>query len=216
MSTAGETSGRRLNYRTDSGSYDRATGDWYVEPAWTVDLLVDAWPVPALAWDPACGGGTIPRRLAERGIEAVGSDIVARGFGRRADFLAAGTRLPYSTARSIICNPPYAQAEAFVRRALAMPTEVAAMLVQAKFAYSQGRYRLFREHPPACLLHLSSRPSMPPGDLLRAGKIKAAGGKMDFAWIIWDRRYTGPTLARWAIRDAAARTSQPPAAPPAP
>jgi hypothetical protein len=102
---------------------------------------------------------------------------------------------------NIVCNPPYGVAEDFVRRALDVAGRKVAMLVQAKFTYSQTRHALFTARPPTRLYFLSARPSMPPGDLLLAGEIEAKGGKMDFMWMVWDQRYSGgPCVAHWLGR----------------
>ena len=98
---------------------------------------------------------------------------------------------------SIVTNPPYGLAEAFVRHAL-LPAEYnVAVLVQSKFPYSQRRHRLFSEHPPARIYFLSDRPSMPPGDKLAADIVEAKGGKTDYLWKVWDRSHLGPTTAYW-------------------
>ncbi len=201
MSTAGELSGRRRrDLLSPGGVYEREDDDWYVEPAWVVREL--AWaeigaPLEP-AWDPACGGGNIPRALRQLGIDAVGTDIIDRGYGTGGiDFLGMLPYLPEPTPRAIVTNPPYDKAEAFARRALDLVPYVA-LLVQAKFLYSQRRYVLFTERPPARIYHLSTRPSMPPGALLRDGKIKAAGGKMDFCWVVWEATSAGAaTRTRW-------------------
>lgn len=195
--TEGEISGRKRRFfDLPRESQARDAHDFYIEPRWCVDLLLDAVSFEGNVWDPACGCGTIPKACAARGLEAAGSDLVDRGYGERLDFLA-----PMRTVfdvDNIVTNPPYgAVAEAFIRRAVTIATRKVAVLVQAKFPYSQTRYRLFMEHPPARLLFLSWRPSMPPGELLLAGKIKPEGGKMDFLWVVWDRAHVGPTTCGW-------------------
>lgn len=201
MSTAGELSGAtRRDLLTSGSAFEREADGWYVEEPWTVEAL---WrfeaSIPQPIWDPACGAGNIPRTLAELGMTVIGSDIVDRmgGRGHVRDFLTE-PHLPHCSdlACSIVTNPPYGKiAEQFVLRALRLVGYVA-VLVQAKFPYSQGRYeRLFSSHPPARILHLVDRPSMPPGHLV--GKIAAKGGKMDFCWMIWDDRSSGPTTAHW-------------------
>lgn len=196
MSTAGEISGGPL-------APPRDALDWYIEPRWTVDLLLDEERFAGNIWDPACGSGVILKACAERyGIDRVtGSDIADRGVGGVQDFLAADTA--FVNVDNIITNPPYAHAEAFVRRALETARRKVAVLVQAKFTYSQARHALFTARPPARLYFLSSRPSMPPGELLLAGKIKPEGGKLDFLWIVWDAgRHDRVTEARWLMRGA--------------
>ena len=105
---------------------------------------------------------------------------------------------------SIVCNPPYSYipgiAERFARHALTLATKHVCILVPSKWlspgkdkkAWSQ-RSRLFRkDHPPRWVLHMSERPSMPPGDRIPAmGSRAFRGGMGDYCWIIWD--VTQPT-----------------------
>lgn len=194
MSTAGEI----------SGTVDRPRDglDFYIEPRWTVDALLDVEPFIGQIWDPACGSGTILMACANRyGIDRVtGSDIADRGVGGVQDFL--DPQYQFVNVENIICNPPYGVAEAFVRRSLGIASRKVAMLVQSKFPYSQTRHALFSSYPPARIYFLSDRPSMPPGDLLLAGKIKPEGGKLDFLWMVWEAGRPEPvrTEARWLRR----------------
>lgn len=201
MSTAGEISGDRQNTRR----YERGDRDWFVEPAWTVEALLNAESLEGTIWDPACGGGTINHVLSSRGLRCFNSDIVDRGCGRQHDFLGTLAKGPFGAVDNVVTNPPYNVAQAFAERALEFATRKVALLVQAKFLYSQARFGLFTGNPVARIYHLSSRPSMPPGALLRDGKIKAAGGKMDFLWIVFQRGYFGPPTAHWLRRPAGTR-----------
>lgn len=201
MSTAGEISGKKGRFFDQpAGSYERHADDWYIEPAWTVEALLraegDRLRMPV--WDPACGRGTIPSEVIRLGGTAFGTDKVHRGFGSVLDFLAEEPRAPFWPARSIISNPPYGLAEQFALRAIRLAPYVA-LLVQAKFLYSQRRYALFTTHRPARIYHLSTRPTMPPGNLIDT--VKAAGGKMDFAWMVFARGSApGITMTDWLLK----------------
>jgi hypothetical protein len=59
--------------------------DFYVEPRWVVHLLLDVESFEGSVLDPCCGSGTIPSVCLERGIPAIGSDIVYPGFGEVRD-----------------------------------------------------------------------------------------------------------------------------------
>jgi len=201
MSTAGEISGQGgLRFLQEPGAFPRHVDDFYIEPAWSVELLLDAEPFVGVVWDPACGSGTIVKTCSARGIDAVGSDIVDRGFGGVQDFLDPAAE--FVNVHNIVSNPPYRDAADFIARALAVARRKVAMLVQSKFPYSQRRHALFTEHPPSTLYFLSTRPSMPPGDKLLAGTLKAEGGKLDYLWMVWDRaKPHGPTECRWLKRE---------------
>ncbi len=115
---------------------------------------------------------------------------------------------------SIVCNPPYSYckghgdyaglliSEAFARHAIKLVTECGGtyvcMVLPVKWLGSQGRYRLFTEFPPAAVMHLTQRPSMPPGDrIAEMGNRAFQGGMVDYCWIVWDvRRPTAPGETR--------------------
>ena len=205
-----------------SGKFDkRHPYDWYVEEHWVTDQLVRALGglraerESGLAiWDPAAGYGHIGSAVAEYGFRGQVhlSDIVRNiaeddfahpPLFRPADFL----ELEEAPAPcSIICNPPYSYrkidgfliSEAFARHALALTSYRVCFLLPSKWLASQSRYRLFTEHPPRAVLHLTQRPSMPPGDRIEAmGSRAYRGGMTDYCWIVWDtRRPTGVDYTR--------------------
>ena len=167
----------------------RWSRDYYVEPPWCAHALLGSVPFVGPIHDPACGGGTIVRAAQAFGYSATGSDLVDRGFGEGGiDFLADNT-----PRRSIVTNPPFILAERFILHAIEVADRVA---VIAPLAFSAGQKRyltLFQPHPPMLELVLAKRPSMPPGGT----DIPAKGGTTDYAWLIWDRGYQGPTEKRW-------------------
>jgi hypothetical protein len=75
---------RNRGYPRNS-SYARVDKDFYVEPRWCVELMLDAETFDGDVLDPCCGIGTIPSVCLARGIFARGSDIVDRGFGKMRD-----------------------------------------------------------------------------------------------------------------------------------
>jgi len=193
--------------------WDRDQNDWYVEPAWCVDLLLDAERFVGSVWDPACGGGNIVNVCGARGMIAYGSDIVLRTEKRvggprafasieRHDFLGMEPFHPWCEHYNIITNPPYGEAMEFIRKALSIARFKVAVLVQQQFPYSQGRHELFTTTPLARLYFLSSRPSMPPGAALAAGTVTAKGGKTDYLWMVFDHDHKGPPTAHWLKRPA--------------
>lgn len=199
MSTAGEISGGGSRYYAEPRTHKRHGMDWYTEPRWVVDALLAVEGVIGPAWDPACGSGTIPKAIEAHGKLCWASDAAERPYGTIYNFLGMEPP-PFDPVATIITNPPYGVALEFVERALGIATCRVAVLVQSKFPYSQRRFDLFTKRPPARIYHLSSRPSMPPGDKLIAGTVEAKGGKLDYCWIIWCRDHVGPTTAHWLRR----------------
>ena len=53
---------------TRRSEYQRDSDDWYVEPDWTVDLLLDALPQIDALHDPCAGRGTVVARALRRGF----------------------------------------------------------------------------------------------------------------------------------------------------
>lgn len=189
----------------ESKVWKRDSNDWYVEPRWCVDLLLEAERFVGTVWDPAAGSGTIPAACRAIGLYAIGSDAVERGNDDIAapfDFLAEDHRgFLDIEADNIIFNPPYGLAAEFIEKALTIARFKVAVLVQQQFPFSQGRFDLFTKHPVSRLYFLSTRPSMPPGEALAAGT-KPAGGKVDYLWIVFDHDHKGPPTAHWLKRAA--------------
>lgn len=184
-----KTPSRILNYRLDP-VYERHAFDWYKEDRACVDKLLDAVLFEGPIHDPACGSGNIPRVAIAHGLQATGSDLVHRGYGRGGvNFLEDNT-----PRINIVSNPPYVLAERFVQHALVIAERQVAVLVRLAFLEGQARRRrLFVPHPPAKVLVFATRPSMPPGDM----EIEAKGGKVAYAWIVWDRDHEGPSEIGW-------------------
>ncbi len=190
--------------------------DFYSEPAWAVDLLLDAEKYLGRVWDPACGNGTIGRAFNRRNHNIRSTDIAPRPYAERAlDFLDADDA-SYARVDHIVCNPPFSLTEDFIRRALTIVTRSAAFLVPLKWLASETRQVFFDEvGRPARVYVLANRASMPPGRLLEAetglyavddpeGKFKAgqapSGGSIDYCWAVFVPRYGGPTDLRWLRR----------------
>ena len=181
--------------KSKASGYKHDPLGFYTEPVRCSALLFEAIRFKQAVYDPCCGIYTIPKVAASFGLRASGSDIVARSPHQQGcrDFLEDKEVEQYQPP-NIVCNPPYKLAEAFARKAIAVAYQKTAILVRLDFLASQKRHALFTEHPPAWVLVLSQRPSMPPGD----SDIPAKGGMNDYGWIIWDAERPGaPTEMRW-------------------
>lgn len=180
-----------------SSGYVRDGLDFYVEPIWCTELLLDAEYFLGPIWDPACGSGNVVAACRARRFEVMGSDLAQRpGLDPRDaghDFLNDD---PPEPVGSIICNPPFRHAEAFIRHALEIAEHKVAMILPLKFLASTRRYDLFKSIPVSCVYTLSSRPSMPPGGVA----VEAAGGFADYCWLVATHGHKGPPLHDWLIR----------------
>jgi len=175
--------------------YERDGLDWYVEPRWCVDLLLDHEPFDGLTWDPACGGGVIPEALWERNLQVECSDVVDRGCVGHFDhdFLAV---VPPFVPDNILTNPPYRHATEFILRARCIARRKVAVITRLDFLASQRRKPLF--DGAARVWVLSKRPSMPPGGFEGPAK----GGQHDYCWVVWDRAHRGPCRIGWLAPEA--------------
>lgn len=205
--------------------------DWYVDPVWCAYQLgaaLDGFAAEKAAglgiWDPACGMGNTLQWPVAFGLQTFGSDIVDRfdwepygpdiGGHRPVWFSGDFLELPRPALPcSIVSNPPYSYrkgsggyagmliSEAFARRALEVTAKRVCLLLPVKWLASQARYRLFTDHPPLAVLHLTQRPSMPPGDRMNEmGNRAFRGGMIDYCWIVWDVTRTvrpGETRTVW-------------------
>lgn len=127
--------------------HDRADKDYYAtEPAATDWLCkIEQFGGPIL--EPSCGEGHISKQLMAAGYEVVSRDLADRGFGEVADFLS-----PDNTHwdGDIVTNPPYAFAQEFVEKALAIIPDgrKVAMFLKLTFLEGKRRARLFENYPP--------------------------------------------------------------------
>jgi len=68
------------------------------------------------------------------------------------------------------------------------------------FLEGQARAAWLQTTPLARVHVFSWRISMPPGELLTAGKLKATGGKKCFAWFIWEIGWRGPAQVNLLVK----------------
>jgi hypothetical protein len=178
--------------------YARVEGDFYVEPRWAIPVMLDRVSLPGGLHDP-CGLGTIVDAAMARGLPASGADIAHRANGR---FPVRDFRSDPAVYPNIATNPPYKgnAAVEIITHALTHVVEGGrvAALVPTGFLHSQCRYPLLARPECELVIVLSTRPSLPPGELLlREGETCRHSGSTDFVWIVWQR---GLTIEKAAIQ----------------
>lgn len=157
-------------------SFYRSQADFYPTPDDVTEALIfaiDPNPETTKIWEPACGDGRMVKCLERIGPYAVvGTDILTGN-----DFLA--TPLP-DGCNWIITNPPFSQAEEFIRHAYELGVPFA-FLLKSQFWHARKRYPLFKDCPPDYIFPLTWRPDFLFG---------ARGGSslMDVAWNVWLRK----------------------------
>lgn len=178
--------------------------DFFETPAWCVDLLLERVPLPDGEWlEPSAGNGAIiraVRRLRPGQVFGAVESDPRRWKGLRAldvalrplDFLVL---MPPQRGRWDLCigNPPYTQAEAFVRKGLTLAREVV-YLLRLGFLAGQKRAALYREHGTPDVYVLPRRPSF-------TGR---GTDSADYAWMRWtaDRSQEGRVVRLETTRGA--------------
>lgn len=143
-------------------------------------------------WEPACGDGAISRVLVEAGREVASSDLIDRGYGQaRVDFLLE----PWARGRSIVTNPPFQLADEFVVHAHRLGIPKIALFLPVRYLEGQSRYReVWLRHPYARKHVFADRQTLWRGD---EPDPPDTGGKIAFAWFIWDADYRGEPQTYW-------------------
>ncbi len=173
-----------------ASGYVRVEHDFYREPAWAIDLLLDRESFGECVWDPCAGSGNIPERCLARGISAIGSDIADRGYGcGNLDFFTVEQLTPIS----IVSNPPYDVLREFVDHALKISTGKVAVIARLAFLASVKRKAWFESRPLARLWVMSRRPSIPPGNV----DVPAKGGSIDYGWFVFEHEHAGAPTIGW-------------------
>lgn len=183
--------------------YARRPRDAYQTPPWvTLALLRHLLSprrrrLPSPVWEPAAGEGLMVAALRGRGLRVLATDLAT---GR--DFLRTAPDRP---PPAIITNPPFRQAEAFVRRAIELTEPcrgLVAVLVPLGFDSARGRSDLFL-HPAFCKKVVLTRRIV---WFERAG----AAPSSNHCWLVWDWRHEGPpTVAYEAGENPVARRGAP-------
>jgi hypothetical protein len=176
----------------------REVDDFYRTPYWCTDALCRVEQFDGGVWEPACGDGEISEVLRWYGYEVTSSDLISRGYGWTADFLAFRNLQIPPQHPNVVTNPPYRLAEDFVHAALAMRSPKVAMFL--RLAWLEGGRRkasIFDRTPPSRVWVMSNRPTLWTGS---GGSDKTTGGAIPYAWFVWDRKHVGPTTVGWLSR----------------
>ena len=185
--------------KKDAHLWDRDAADWYVEPASNSLALFNSLKLKGPVWDPACGFGRIVKSAQFNGLEAIGSDIIARTSDCKfeADFLEFES-LGYE-GYNIISNPPFGVAEDFVLKSIDIVSEggVCAFLLPLVWMAGFSTKRSWMPNSPLFkIMPISPRPSMPPGKVIVAGE-KPGNGTKDFGWFVWKKGFEGQPVVEF-------------------
>lgn len=163
--------------------------DLYETPAQATEALLRVQPLPHLVWEPAAGRKAIANILSDAGHDVVCTDLVdygCDGVQHGVDFLMEYQ--PFFNADCIVTNPPYKNADAFVRKGLELCGTVIMLL---RWAYAEGvnRSDIIDNH----LSHIwLGRERLPMMNRDEWGGEKLSTSAMPFAWFVFDREPKTP------------------------
>ena len=177
---------------SNHADHERQRKDYYATEPAAAEWLCKLETFNKRILEPACGEGHISKVLAAHGYEVTSRDLIARGFGETADFLALDNT---EWEGDIVTNPPYRYAREFAEKALRMVREggKVAMLLKLTFLEGKGRRALFRAAPPARVWVSSSRLKCAiNGDFDSVG-----GSATAYAWFVWEKGFKGDPIIKW-------------------
>jgi hypothetical protein len=177
--------------------FARVEGDRYWTEAWVTRALLSKVRFRGTIWEPACGRGDMAHVLFANGYKVIISDIAGDTLGcvgaSRTNFLTHGS--PGDATFSIVTNPSYTLAEAFIRKALELTQRaggMVAMLLRNEYDCAASRRDLFERESFAAKFVLTKRPKWADG----IGR-HSASPRHNFAWFLWDWEHRGPARIEW-------------------
>ena len=152
-------------------AYRRNASDFYPTPPDVTQALLDFLKIPdgKKIWEPACGEGHMVKVFEGNGYTVRATDLQTG-----TDFLKTSE----NDSDWIITNPPFSQAEHFIRKCAEYKVPFA-LLLKSQYWHAARRVALFSEITPAYVLPLTWRP-----DFLF--KTRGSGSPlMDVIWCVW-------------------------------
>lgn len=172
--------------------HERQSEDYYATEPKATEWLCKLEQFDGRILEPSCGEGHMSRVLEAAGYEVVSRDLVDRGYGEVADFLAIDN---LEWDGNIVTNPPYKFAQEFVEKALSIIPEgkKVCMFLKLQFLEGKARRALFRATPPIRVWVSSSRLQC-----AMNGDFDSIGGSATaYAWFVWKKGYKGETIVKW-------------------
>lgn len=157
-----------------AGKSKRRELDYYPTPKEVTIALMDFlnMPIGSVIWEPACGEYAMSKVIESYGHKVISTDIM---YGD--DYLKTT-----NSCQAIITNPPFEQAEQFIRKSV-KEAQLVAMLLKSQYWHAAKRFHLFKECPPAYVLPLTWRP-----DFLEHERENGKKGAptMEVMWTVWE------------------------------
>jgi hypothetical protein len=175
------------NFSANNASGKRKKSDFYETPySITRHLLnVEDFDYNLTICEPACGDGAIVKVLQEKTHNVVFYDI-------EKNFLTETEHYDY-----IVTNPPFSIAYEFIQKAKIVAKKKFALLLPLSYLHGKKRYDDIysdKEYPLKKVYVFTRYPML--GEKLREdGKYNT--GMMVYAWFIFEKDYTGPSVVDW-------------------
>ena len=177
---------RGINTGGAMSPYAERGADLYETAPGAVRALLGVLELSGPIWECACGPGAIVRELRTFGHHVIATDLNAYGCENAlggVDFLAQ-TSAP-GGAQTILTNPLFMHADAFVRHALTLAPRVV-MLLRLCFLESERRSDILDGGMLARVLVFKNR--LP----LMQGPGPFPSSAIAMAWFVWDSSHHGP------------------------
>lgn len=163
---------------------DRAN-DLYETPQCAIRTLIGVEVLPGRIWEPCAGRGAISRELIGAGKRVTSMDLVAHpgadpGIETPIDFLMELT--PPPGVQAIVTNPPFKNADAFIRKGLGFGLSVT-VLLRLMALEGAGRSDLIDNHLIRVWAGIERLPQMH-----REGWTgnRTSNSGAPFAWFVFD------------------------------
>lgn len=167
--------------------------DFYETPSYAVDKLLEKESFEGNILEPCSGNGAISKILEQSGYEVISSDLRTDNiYGQSGIDIFS---LKGIQASNLITNPPYGRKILnLVQHSLTLADMKICLLMRLGFLEAQSRYDFFKHETTLKNVYIfSKRINMSiNGDVI-------TGGRMTFAWFVWDKRYHDRPKIDWLL-----------------
>jgi len=171
----------------------------YETPRWAIEAILDVELTTKYLLDPCCGLGAIGEVCRERLLDLQEFDIEdwTKHMPGRCRFSPYFWTEDFFTFRqnlealTVMMNPPFSKAEAFVDHARKLNARKIICFQRQAWRESVKRRQWWEANPPARVWVCGSRATCWRFDLLGTDLSKRGGSSVSMAWYIWERGHKG-------------------------
>lgn len=175
---------------------EREPNDFYATDSYAIIKMTEKLKeigVSQKLWECACGEGHLSKPLIELGYDVLSTDLINRGYGETENFLTSNRKWN----GDIITNPPFKDAEAFVKKSMELLQngKKAIFLLKIQFLETEPRAKLFKQCGLKKVIVNSSRICCAMNGnfelYFKKKDDRYIGGTQCFAWFVFEKGYTG-------------------------